>query len=277
MLGECGRMGYSELFTPQGRSVILKTTCKTWGCVVCQKKLLSLFKGKVELGVSRLGRCAFMTTTYLAGSARLLDVQSVAKDWQALWLSLRRQGFQWKWLKVTELTAKGTPHHHIVLGPIAKEKEIRCHGSKIRKGAQTAAYIRRIRGCDCLAHDFARSWLRITGDSYMCFATPVTDAIGAAGYMAKYMTKGFTRGSVGRRYSSSRDWPAGERIRLRQTREGGWDYIRRWPAANFNTAIDYNELEADLLERVGDPVHLERQLRNRKRGAQAEFRKVLGR
>ncbi len=275
-LGECDRRGYTELFTAEGRSVVLPTQCKTWGCVVCRKRLLSLFKGKVEVGVSRLGRCAFMTITYQAESDRLEDARCVKKDWAELWRVLRRQGNAWRWLKVTELTKKKTPHHHIVLGTI--EGQIRCHGPKIRRGKETAVYIARLDSCVCLAHQFARVWLGITGDSYLCFATPVSDAVGASSYMAKYMEKQFAsyRDLLGRRYTTSRDWPAGERVQLKITKEGGWSHIRMWPRSHFPSTENLNPREEDMLERVGDNVTIARQRRLSKKAARIAFGKVVG-
>lgn len=275
LLGECDRRGYVELYALSGdRSVILPTTCKTWGCIVCRTKLLGLFKARVELGVSNLGPCAFITITYLADSARLLDASCVQKDWQALLRNLKRRGNQWSWLKVTELTKQGIPHHHVVLGPVTQQ--IRCHGPKIRKGAETARYLARMATCPCMAHEFARVWWRLTGDSFICFATPVTDPIGAAGYMAKYMLKEFLRDNrTGRRFSTSRCWPGGTRMRLRVTLEEGWAYIRLWPGSRFNSNIDYNAEEQDLLERVGEDLTAKILERGRRRAAAAYFRKVL--
>ena len=276
LLGECDRAGFTELFTAAGRSVILPTTCKTWGCIVCQKKLLGLFKARVEVGVSTLGRCGFMTITYLADSERVRDAACVRKDWQALWRSLKRSGQQWKWLKVTELTKRGIPHHHIVLGPMDPTQQMRCHGRSIRKGKETRVYISRIPTCTCLSHRFARAWVHITGDSFMCFATEVTSAVGAASYMAKYMQKTFLRkGYDGRRFSTSRDWPGGERIRLRVTQEGGWSHIRRWPLSHFPSTENLNPREEDLLDRVGDDITIAIMRRKQIKAAERLYRKVV--
>ncbi len=277
LAGRCDRGGFTELFTPEGRSVILPTTCKTWGCVVCRNKLLALFKAKVEVGVSHLGRCSFITTTYLAESERLRAAGCATKDWTELWRRLRRQGERFKWLKVTEMTKVGTPHHHMIVGPISDSRQIRCHGKTIRRGRETATYVGRIPTCGCLSHVFSRAWKATTGDSYMCFATPVDSSIGAAGYMAKYFQKEFlVRRARGRRYTTSRDWPGGQRIRLAITLEHGWSHIRRWPAGSFSTMDDLNPREGDLLQRVGDDITVKIAKRNSKRAAQRRFRKVLG-
>lgn len=278
LLGKCDRAAYTELFTPEGRSIILPTACKTWGCVICRRKLLSLFKARVEIGVSHLGRCAFMTLTYQADSARLRDAGCVQRDWQALWRRLKRRGHRWKWLKVTELTKQRIPHHHVVLGTIDNGKEIRCHGTTIRRGKETSRYLDRLPSCDCVAHIFAREWMATTSDSYMCFGTAVSDAAGAAAYMGKYMQKDFLRPDrtgKERRFSTSRDWPGGKRLRLAVTLEGGWSHIKQWPAGSFSSTDEINPREQDLLERVGDDITVAIALRNSKRAARARFGQLL--
>jgi len=212
MMNACDRRGYSELFTAEGRSILLPTTCKTWGCVVCRRKLLALFRARVEHGVLILGQCSFITITYQAESVRLRDAGCVQRDWTALQRNLRRGGRRWKWLKVVELTKQRIPHHHVILGPIGPSQEVRCHGKRIKKGAETARYLRRLDTCMCLSHVFAREWVSITGDSFMCYATAVTSAVGAGGYLGKYMDKTFIDGNrrwKGRRFTTSRDWPGG--------------------------------------------------------------------
>lgn len=274
LTGQCDRAGFTELFTPEGRSVILPTTCKTWGCVVCRNKLLTLFKARVEHGVSLLGRCAFITITYQADSERLNDAACVAKDWQALCRRLGRTGPTLAWLKVTEMTKRMIPHHHVVVGRV--HGKIRCHGKTISRGPETAAYLRAMHSCECWSHKFARAWLATTGDSYMCFATEVASAIGAAGYMAKYMKKDFlTNRRQGRRFSTSRNWPGGQRIRLQVTIDKGWSHIRRWPADSFSTMFNLNPREDDLLTRVGDDITIAIKNRASKRAAVQRFRKVL--
>ncbi len=110
------------------------------------------------------------------------------------------------------------------------ERMIKCwRGRKI----VGTVYWKRLKGCDCLAHEFARAWYKVTGDSWVVHATAVLGAIGAASYMSKYLTKTFAwsqekRDSVGmfRRWSSSRGWPASERLRLQRTIESGWEEVQ---------------------------------------------------
>lgn len=258
LLGKCDRAGYIELFTKAGVSVILPTSCHTWGCVVCRIKLLAMFRGKVEVGCSKLGRCSFITVTYQKDSERAKNAASVRGDFQALSRRIRKLQPNWEWIKVTELTKNQVPHHHLIIGPT--DREFRCHGSQIRRGQETVRYRRRLPTCECMSHVFAREWWDITGDSYMCFGTEVEDPRKAGSYLGKYMEKDFGRPRKGRRYTTSRGWPGGSRMRLQRTQEGldgtgpGWDYVRRWPGSKFTEYLDWNPEEKHLLLRVGDNV-----------------------
>lgn len=275
--GVCPSTGFIELFTAAGRSVILPTTCKTWRCVICRRKLLALFRARVEHGVSTLGRCSFITITYKKGTRPRSAALIVSKEWTALWKALRRENHRWKWLKVTELTKVGTPHHHLLIGPVSDEQEVRCHGREIKRGAQTARYNRRRATCQCLSHIFSRQWLDITGDSFMCFATEVTGGAGAGGYMGKYLDKGFTLERwPGRRYTSSRDWPGGGRLMLARTKGEGWAWMRRWSAGSFTSTEDLNPRESDLLARVGTDLMVKITERESRKKAVKFFKGVLG-
>lgn len=270
---ECDRRGYTELFTKEGRSVILPTTCKTWGCVVCRKKLKAFFRARVEVGVSTLGRCCFMTITYQADSERLADAQCVRKDYAELWQRLRRAGHRWEWLRVMEWTKRGIPHHHLVMGPI--KGEMRCHGRRVNKGAETTEYVAKIGVCRCMSHIFAEAWLAVTGDSYMCFGTEVRSGVGAGGYMGKYLDKTFHRKTAARRYTMSRGFPGGKRIRLKVTEEGGWSHIRRWEGDKFTLTEDLNVHEKDLLERIGEPLMMAIALRVANKKAKMEYKRLM--
>ncbi len=214
--------------TTYERRVRMDTNCKTWRCLGCRDRMMALFKARVITGVLRLGRCAFMTVTYKEGSRRLEDAGCVAADWRELSRQLGKESPQVKklhWLRVMELTKKGTPHHHLVVGSVEGHK-IRCWGSD---GFDVRSFRRRFGSCDCLAHEYARSWWKVTGDSWIVHGMPVSGARRAGAYLAKYMGKVLAEGrleSVGmsRRWSSSRGWPGRGRLRLAQTtKEGGWD------------------------------------------------------
>ena len=186
--------------------------------------MISLFKARVITGCSTLGRCAFITVTYKADARSPEDATYVARDWKALCRRYPRLKSKLKWLRVMEVTQKGTPHHHLVMGTIEDGESIRCWSGQL----PIRQYERRFATCECLAHTLARHWYVVTGDSYIIHATPVLGARGAGGYMAKYLGKTF--GAEGRlkalgmrrRWSSSRGWPGGGRQRLGPSVGEGW-------------------------------------------------------
>ncbi len=211
---QCYRPGSIVLVArDSGELIVVPTSCKTWRCKGCRDRMINLFKARVVIGCSTLGRCAFITLTYQADSTRLQAAGCVARDWKALWRRLP----QWKhlkWLRVMEATKKGIPHHHVVMGPIPTTTRIRCWDeSRIRIGA----YERGREKCECLAHVFSRAWYGVTGDSFIVHATPVLGAAGAGAYMAKYLAKTFPvmdrleALGMSRRWATSRGWPGNGR------------------------------------------------------------------
>ena len=222
----CPKRGFVWLKTHLGQTLVMPTTCKTWGCSGCRDRLMALFTMRVEVGVLALKRCAFITLTYRTTGTQRMDASSAASDWKELWRRLRKNHPKLgslKWLRVVELTKAGQPHFHVVLGPVAGR--VRCYGSE---GLEVGSFRRRMESCDCLAHVVSRVWFGVTGDSWVVDATPVVGPGGAGGYLAKYMRKGsLNRGGLERlgflrRWSSSHGWPGSGRLRLRQTLEGGW-------------------------------------------------------
>ena len=245
---ECYRPGKVWLVSNEGEYGWMPTTCKTWRCKGCRDRMISLFKARVEIGCSALGRCAFITGTYKADVRSPEDAAYVRKDWKALWRRLPELKKSLKWLRVMEVTVKGTPHWHLVAGPISHER-IRCWtGHLVHR-----QYVRRWESCECLAHEFSRAWYAVTGDSYIVHATPVLGGRGAGAYMAKYLVKTF--GAEGRlkalgmrrRWSSSRGWPGSGRLRLEPSAVGGW----------YEKVFAYGHLSAGMVARgsflrVGD-------------------------
>ena len=221
---ECYRPGKVYLVSNAGEFGVMPTTCKTWRCKGCRDRMISLFKARVSIGCSSLGRCAFITGTYKADVPQRSGVEYVAKDWKALWRLLPNEKKSLKWLRVMEVTKRGTPHWHMVAGPIPDEQEVRCFGGKLN----AAAFLSRMDDCRCVSHTFARAWFKVTHDSFVVYATPVVGAEGAGAYMAKYLAKTFgsedRHKALGmkRRWSSSRGWPGSGRMQLEPTMEGGW-------------------------------------------------------
>ncbi len=216
----CPRAGAVMLETAGGATRQVTTNCNTWSCVACRDRNLRRFKAVVSCGCLTLGRCSFITITYKAGSKRLADAGCVQSDWAALMRRLKKQS-PWirkmAYLRVTELTKKGTPHIHAIFGTMPEEKRINCWGSRFIIGP----YKERMETCECFSHQVGRSWLKVTGgDSYICFAIAVTSAKGAGAYLAKYMGKHMQERSVGRRFNKSRNWPCEKRRRLLPGPEG---------------------------------------------------------
>lgn len=246
--GQCPRKGLVWLQAQSGQAVLIATNCKTWKCLGCRDRLVALFKARVETGVSRLGRCAFMTVTYQADSLRDVRARSVVvKDWAELWRLFRKdpEGRKMVWLRVMEVTKRGIPHHHVVMGTIPPAMAINCWSTFSIKG-----YNSRWGTCECLAHRVSRIWWRVTGDSYIVHTIPVKGAPGAASYMAKYLLKWFGRGvpQMRRRWSSSQGWPAAGRMRLKYD-----NWLKRSFGYGFISEADTGGPEW-LLERVGDDL-----------------------
>ncbi len=258
MSSDCPRKGSILLQSWDRRVIIINTTCNTWRCVGCRDRLKSAFKAKVNTGVSRTGRCAFITITYKAGGQRLLAAECVKKDWQAFTRRLRLHA-KWvsemEWLRVMELTKAGTPHHHLVMGPVPQEKRVRCW--KRYESLDATHYLRNLDSCACLSHTMAREWYAVTGDSWLIHGMPVYSAKGAGSYMAKYMGKEFDGDRAAelgmqRRWSTSRGWPGTSRMRLQQSgRPEGW---ARHSFRYGQVEADIEGGPADLLGREGDKL-----------------------
>ena len=228
----------------------------------------------MEIGSSRLQRCAFITLTYKRGSQRLLDAGRVQTDWRRFWFLLRRDQpdlGKLKWLRVMELTKAGTPHHHLIVGQLPKTQQIRCWGEHF----DARAYKARLQDCTCLAHRFGRTWYAVTTDSWIAHATRVKSAAGAAGYLGKYLLKTmYDRRNypMKRRWSSSRGWPGTGRVRLKQTETlAGWYKMEFHPG----TLIAEEGGPADLLERVGDSMTMARNLKRQQMGSLSQLERMV--
>lgn len=252
----CVNGGSIKLSTQTGRSVLLKTNCKTWSCLGCRNRMISLFRARVITGVSRLGRCAFITITYKEGLAQERGAAYVHRDWVALWRRLRlaRSPLRLKkWIRVVELTVKGTPHHHLILGPIGIDEVISCMPRRF----SIVRFRKRAGSCNCIAHEFSRHWEMVTGDSYIVHGREVVGVADAASYLSKYLKKSFLRSNreerlgMLRRWSSSRGWPGNAQLRLRYTEE------REWAERQFRPGRVDPELLGgpdDLMVRVGEDL-----------------------
>ncbi len=273
----CPKWGYVFLTDINGNTVILPTSCKTWGCSVCQKKLLSAFTMQVQIGIYRLGLCALITLTYKVEQWREEDAEYVTRDWRALFRQSKLLQ-QKKWLKVTELTKKGMPHHHLIVGPFRKVGDITCQQGKVWS---EPLHKRRILTCQCAGHQIARSWHTITHDSYIVHAEPVLSAPGVGRYLGKYLSKGYgSRGllqalGVKRRWSCSRDYPRGIRPRLRLSKPFG----PGWPVVRMTSGLPLHKQSIGgpeyLMRQVGDNLALLLSARAKEHVFENKVRKVI--
>lgn len=220
---KCPRGGSIWLVSSEG-SVKMPTTCKTWRCKGCRDRLKSVFSARVEAGVYSLGRCAFMTLTYKMTSDSQRDALSVRKDWQEFWRRYKAKKYpKVQWLRVVEITKKGQPHLHVVMGPI--EGRINCYGDK---RIDARLFTEAMGNCDCLSHRMSELWLGVTGDSWHVHTMLVRGAGRAGAYLFKYMAKTLTTWAdlealgFKRRYSNSKSWPGRGRVRLQGSLEKRW-------------------------------------------------------
>lgn len=221
------------------RRSLIPTSCNSWRCVACRDRNMRRFKAVVSHGVSTLGPCMFITITYRKGSERLRAAGCVARDWRAFWRLAHRdypQTKKWGILRVMELTKKGTPHFHLIVGPVSER--MRCYGKTISREWFKAA---RREGCECWSHRLSRLWERVqAGESYIVHVIPVVSGRGAGAYMGKYLGKEFDADrlvqlGMKRRFSVNGKWPREPRSRLIAPGTDGWRRTT-WAAGLVNTA-----------------------------------------
>lgn len=275
----CPRAGYVRLMSKLGTVVVVRTSCKTWRCKSCRDRVQRAVKAKITYGILILGSCLFITLTLEAG--RELDRSDmiqrdaifVAKAWRALLSKLRRRqsNLPMAWFRVVELTKKGQPHLHLIVGGIG-DRKVTCH----RPRDPVCRY-------DCVQHEWAALWYSITG-SYIVDVKPVMGAVGASVYLTNYMKKGMMHhdeleelGFV-RRWSRSRNWPDGA-LALRGSVEDRWErseFISGGLGASAQAEIEAVVSEGNfLLDIVGPRELLELYAGNRKKALLSQFRSVL--
>ncbi len=250
-----------------GGVVIVNTTCHSWRCIGCRDRNRYRFKRMVESGLSGLTRSLFITITYKAGSARLMDAGCVSRDWKALWRAVKKKSpslWGLPMLRVMELTKKGTPHFHVVIGNIPEGMVGRCYG----KTFDGKAYKRALDSCECVSHVLGRIWREVQGgESWIVHVVPVAGAKGAGSYLAKYVGKeldGERMKMLGmaRRWSATRNWP-------RETLPSLTESARGW-ARHIWTPGHVNDLEK-LQRGFGDRA----KHRTRTEAQESTLRKIL--
>lgn len=243
-----------------GREVTVASTCKTWGCLSCRDRVLNRLKKKIRYGISILGPCWFITLTYKQGEGSQRDALSVAKDWKALLSRLQKIHLRYNqmaWIRVIEVTKKGQPHLHLIVGSLGEVSRT------------------------TLASDWKSAWWTTTGDSFIIDVRPVIGPSGAAKYLVKYLVKGVMHREAlldlgfNRRWSASRNWPKGE-VKLRGSQEDRWGHVQFVGREDLSQEVEDSK-DDFLLERVGPELLVEWEQKDAKRASVATIRKgVMG-
>lgn len=226
---QCPRAGFIELHSA-GRVYLAPTKCKTWSCKVCRNNLLSLVKMKMEYGCLILGPCFFTTLTLPNGALdAILNAHSVRKAWEPFLRNLKSDHYpNIAWIKIPELTKRNQPHLHLILGGIGTPLASCLPKKPPRVKGWRKNWLLNGPSCACVAHRVGLDWYEQTG-AYIIDCRPVYNPKGLANYLGKYLTKSFLiRGAMEdagflRRYSTSRNWPGGSRLRLAGTNADIWE------------------------------------------------------
>ncbi len=197
------------------------TSCKTWSCPVCQRKLSAYVRMVAEYGLLTAEHSEFTTCTFaLPATSRrtrtpkrsprdsrrnsvlpnyfsdnLENAHSVARVWARFLSKLSPSLPNLAWMKVIEMTAQQQPHLHLL----------------ITSSAPIPASWR---------YNVTIWWYWATfGGSWITHSEEVKNPYKTAAYLCKYLAKTFgdrralQAAGFSRRYSRSRNWPV-ERMRL---------------------------------------------------------------
>ncbi len=271
--GSCPRGGLVCLVPGDGPRLFLKTTCKTWRCKGCRDRLLNLVKMRIVYGVELLKPTWFITLTFrtatlpessLTDQTTIRNAESVARVWSRFWSLYRRRHPKRStpWFRVIELTKRGQPHLHLVVGGLGVNKL-------------------------AIEREWSFLWLQASKDSHIVWATECFGANGAAGYLTKYMVKAFGEREellqlgFHRRWSRSRDWP-GDKLRLTGTEQEVWHRVD-WIHKSHSQADMWAQwAEEDIdspsphLVRVGTEMALYLDNRRRRKSRMKEVQALLG-
>lgn len=229
---DCPRKGYVRMWTKFGQQVTIPTRCKTWKCNACREVNKHRVMSKISSGCSQLVVSWLITLTYHVDGDERRHAASVKRDWRVFLRYLRRKYQKTPWFRIIEATKRGQPHLHLIMGGLGGKQRVACDTGKRPNGkcAHKIDYDWAMQDCanDCIEHELAKVWYRITGDSFVIDARRVVSANGAAAYLSKYLTKATNTWeyleSLGfrKRYSASRDWPKRPTMLMRGSEEGWW-------------------------------------------------------
>lgn len=233
---------------------------------------MSLFRMRIQYGSLMLGECWLITLTQKADQEDdRINADSVGRALTELVRTLKIRSPELSWLKVVEVTKRGTPHLHLIVGGLTKNRSERCCGED---PPYSSRWIQEDCRKDCLIHEWGREWFHRSGN-FVVDVRKVHDAGGVAGYLSKYLTKGFllrerleALGFV-RRWACSRNWPREKQIRLRGSLGQGW-YHTEVVARSFQKekmkALERRDKNAYMMQQVGDDLGLLLRSRIERRG-----------
>lgn len=285
--GVCPRSGFIRLTSEVGRVGVFPTVCKSWRCNICRRKKKSLVIERIQFGCYNLGSCFNITLTFRVVGQDRRDADSAERVLRRYWRSLRLLFPSLEYFKVVEMTMKGQPHYHVIIGGLDTSRRDHC-----RRAPEVDERNLRARCLDevwCLEHVFSAAWEQAAGDSYIVQADAVYAVRGLGFYLGKYLTKTFFEEDQDgldlgfrRRWSSSSGWPRFEQLQLRGTlksRPGrsGWrrvDIMRKEDAAGWTNPgrwLEQTPTDGDF-EKVGtaQAVEMDRKKSARIAGALAE-------
>jgi hypothetical protein len=266
---ECPRSGYAILTKKEGKRLLIKTRCKTQRCVVCGPAVRAAIALKAEVGSWIHGSSWFITLTLAMGTGGARDARYVQKVYRAfLSKLLRDQKIKLKYMKVVELTKKGQPHLHLVAAGMPSGRVTRCRGNKNEK-----AWVEN--GCfetgpSCLLHIVSKTWLAVTGDSWVCDVSPTRSGPAAGRYISKYVGK-WDEGKMfklgfKRKWSATQGFTPDLHLRLRGTVEKKWIKAEHWDYQKDAKHWLLASRDDPLLEIVGHPIVMEKyEIRKRRK------------
>jgi len=270
--GECPRSGYAILTKKEGKRLLIKTRCKTQRCVVCGPAVKAAIALKAEVGSWIHGPSWFITLTLRMGTEGTRDAVYVQKAFRAFLSKLKRD-HEWtlKYMKVVELTKRGMPHLHLIVAGIPSGRVTRCRGLKNEKAWVENGCFEN--GPSCLLHIVSKTWLAVTGDSWVCDVSPTRSGLAAGKYISKYVGK-WDQGEMGklgfkRKWSATQGFTPDLHLRLRGTVEKKWIKTEHWDYQKNAEHWLLASRDDPALEIVGHPIVMRKYEMRRKRATRA--------
>lgn len=250
----CAKEGIAWLTIDKVYAAAVRTRCKTWTCLGCRETNRNRIMDRMQFGLSQLGTCFFITVTLrtvgkASGNGYMIrDARYVAKVWRALTYRLKRHYPLIQWFRIVEVTKKGQPHLHLLVGGLT--------GTKIEIWRTWRELYRKSTG----------------GDSYVVDVRHVLSQGGLAGYLAKYLVKNalvwekLLRLGFSRRWTSSRGWPRFE-TRLRACVDDRVSSVRYEAGSPKEDAMEMVRISSrnPVLEVIADSIEGQRFLTDKNR------------